>query len=106
MDTCLIWKQFWIFQLYVLYEHATGYALFLVKEVEEIGALLPTVERAITECSLFKSVVKLVAFSPYKSGTNALDNVNSLSEGMSQWNSTIKSCCLICYCSPGILLPQ
>lgn len=68
--------------LYILYEHATGYALFLVKEVEEIGALLPTVERAITDRSLFKSVVKLVAFSPYKSGTNALDNVNSLSEGI------------------------
>lgn len=68
-------------QLYVLYEHATGYALFHVQEVEEIGALLPTVEKAITDCSLFKSVVKLIAFSPFKSGTNALDNVNSLSEG-------------------------
>lgn len=29
--------------LHVLYEHAAGYALFAVKEVEEIGMLLPQV---------------------------------------------------------------
>nr|CAB3264404.1 nucleolar protein 56-like [Phallusia mammillata] len=69
-------------QLYVLYEHASGYALFSVKEVEDIGALLPTVERAITDFSLFVTTVKLVSFSPFKSSTNALDNMNSVSEGI------------------------
>lgn len=29
--------------LHVLFEHASGYALFAVKEVEEIGMLLPQV---------------------------------------------------------------
>lgn len=29
--------------LHVLFEHAAGYALFAVKEVEEIGMLLPQV---------------------------------------------------------------
>lgn len=69
-------------QLYVLYEHASGYSLFYVHEVEEVGALLPTVERAITDLSLFMSAVKLIAFSPFKSGTNALDNINAISEGI------------------------
>lgn len=31
--------------LHVLFEHAAGYALFAVKEVEEIGMLLPQVRR-------------------------------------------------------------
>lgn len=69
-------------ELYVLYEHATGYGLFYVQEVEDIGALLPTVERAVTDFSLFASAVKLVAFSPFKSSTNALDNINAVSEGI------------------------
>ena len=68
--------------LYVLYEHATGYGLFYVQEVEDIGALLPSVERAITDFSLFASTVKLVAFAPFKSSTNALDNINAVSEGI------------------------
>uniref|UniRef100_H2XXL7 Nucleolar protein 56 n=2 Tax=Ciona intestinalis TaxID=7719 RepID=H2XXL7_CIOIN len=69
-------------QLYVLYEHAAGYALFFVKEVEDIGSLLPTVEKAVLDFTLFASTVKLVSFLPFKSGTNALDNVNAVSEGI------------------------
>ncbi|KAL5016120.1 hypothetical protein ScPMuIL_005709 [Solemya velum] len=68
--------------MYVLFEHASGYALFRVREFEEVSILLPKVEQSVTDLSKFMSVVKLVAFSPYKSGTNALDNMNSISEGL------------------------
>ncbi|ELT94557.1 hypothetical protein CAPTEDRAFT_159443 [Capitella teleta] len=68
--------------LYVLHEHASGFALFRVKEFEEIGMLLPEVESSVTDLSRFNSIVSLVAFSPFKSGTNALDNINSISEGI------------------------
>ena len=68
--------------LYVLYEHASGYSLFRVKEFEEIGALLTQVEQAVLDLSKFNSVVKLIAFSPFTSGLNALDNLNSISEGV------------------------
>lgn len=68
--------------LYILFEHASGYGLFKVKEFEEVGMLLSQVEQSVTELSKFNSVVQLVAFSPFKSGTNALDNINSISEGM------------------------
>lgn len=69
-------------QLYVLYEHASGYGLFHVDSSEEIGALLPVVTKSITEYTLFASTVKLISFSPFKSGINALDNINSVSEGI------------------------
>ena len=67
--------------MYILFEHASGYALFGVKEFEEVGMLLPEVEAGVKDISKFMSVVRLQAFSPFKSGTNALDNMNSISEG-------------------------
>ncbi|CAH1782823.1 unnamed protein product [Owenia fusiformis] len=68
--------------LHMLFEHASGYALFKVKEFEEISMLQPEVEESVKDLSKFNSIVKLVAFSPFKSGANALDNINSISEGV------------------------
>ena len=68
--------------LYVLYEHASGYSLFRVKEFEEIGALIDQVEKSALDLAKFNSVVKLIAFTPFTSGLNALDNLNSISEGV------------------------
>lgn len=66
----------------MLYEHAAGYALFKVKEFEEIAMFLPQVEKATLDAVKFKTFVNLIAFLPFKSGTNALDNINSTSEGI------------------------
>jgi nucleolar protein 56 len=68
-------------QLFVLFEHAAGYALFKVNEFEEAGMLLPQVEASVTDLSRFNSVVKLVGFSPFKTAMSALENINSISEG-------------------------
>lgn len=68
--------------LYVLYEHAAGYAVFNVKEFEEISMLLPQVEQSVTELSRFNSIVKLAGFSPFKTAVAALENVNAISEGI------------------------
>jgi NOP5NT (NUC127) domain. len=67
--------------LYVLYEHAAGYALFRVSEFEEIGALLPQVEAAILDFGKFGQIVRLVSFKPFKNAIAALENVNAVSEG-------------------------
>ena len=67
--------------LHVLYEHACGYALFRVREFEEVGILQPEVEQSVLDLARFNTVVKLAAFAPFKSGANALDNMNSISEG-------------------------
>ncbi|GAB6024358.1 snoRNP complex protein nop56 [Chamberlinius hualienensis] len=69
-------------QLYILFEHAAGYSLFQVEEFEEIGMLLPQVEQSVTDYSKFKSIIKLVGFSPFKVSASALENVNSVSEGI------------------------
>ncbi|XP_069043549.1 nucleolar protein 56 isoform X3 [Lepisosteus oculatus] len=68
--------------LHVLFEHAAGYALFAVKEVEEIGMLLPQVEESVLNLGKFSTVVKLAAFSPFKSAQAALENINAISEGV------------------------
>lgn len=143
--------------LHVLFEHAAGYALFAVREVEEIGLLLPQVrhrhrqrgsgrngmgggrmlgtgwertgtgiggrrahtgpgagsgerwkggeglgvsggvvsrarversppgspqvEESVLTLGKFHNVVKLVAFSPFRSAQSALENMNAVSEG-------------------------
>ncbi|XP_075870433.1 nucleolar protein 56 [Nelusetta ayraudi] len=68
--------------LHVLFEHASGYALFAVKEVEEIGMLLPQVEESVLNIGKFNSMVSLAAFFPFKSAQAALDNMNAISEGV------------------------
>ncbi|XP_050585076.1 nucleolar protein 56 [Bombus affinis] len=69
-------------KLFILFEHAAGYAIFYVKEFEEVGMLLPQVEASVTDLSRFNSVVKLVGFSPFKTALAALENINSISEGI------------------------
>ncbi|XP_067950610.1 nucleolar protein 56-like isoform X2 [Watersipora subatra] len=69
-------------RLVVLFEHASGYALFTVKEFEEVGLMIPEVEASLKDITTFKSIVSLLTFVPFKSGTNALDNCNSVSEGI------------------------
>ncbi|KAK0082643.1 hypothetical protein PV325_010055 [Microctonus aethiopoides] len=68
--------------LFVLYEHAAGYAVFSVREFEEVGMLLPQVESSVTDISKFSSIVSLVGFSPFKTALSALENINSISEGI------------------------
>ncbi|XP_074484883.1 nucleolar protein 56 [Sebastes fasciatus] len=68
--------------LHVLYEHASGYALFAVKEVEEIGMLLPQVEESVLSIGKFNGMVSLAAFFPFKSAQAALENMNAISEGV------------------------
>ncbi|XP_045932401.1 nucleolar protein 56 [Micropterus dolomieu] len=68
--------------LHVLFEHAAGYALYAVKEVEDIGMLLPQVEQSVLSIGKFNSMVSLAAFFPFKSAQAALENMNAISEGV------------------------
>ena len=71
--------------LFVLYEHASGYAIFKCEEVEDIGSLLPEVQEAVLDFAKFGSMLTLVAFGPFKTGLNALENINCVSEGLSNF---------------------
>ena len=53
-----------------------------MKEFEEVASFLPQVEKSAQDFVKFKGLVKLIAFAPFKSGANALDNTNSISEGI------------------------
>lgn len=68
--------------LHVLFEHAVGYALLALKEVEEISLLLPQVEECVLNLGKFHNVVRLVAFCPFSSSQVALENANAVSEGV------------------------
>merc|ERR1712158_142694 len=68
-------------KLYALYEHSTGYALLNIKNVEEIGALLPMVQESAADYGKFAGNVEIASFAPFTSGVNALENMNAISEG-------------------------
>lgn len=72
---------FYLQVLFVLFEHASGYALFRCQETEDIGSLLPEVQEAVVDFARFGSMVSLEAFAPFKTGANALENINCISEG-------------------------
>lgn len=65
---------------YVLFESASGYGLFSVLESEEIGSLLQEVQASINDLSRFQRIVKMVAFHPFDSAENALENINAITE--------------------------
>ena len=65
-----------------LFEHASGYGLFHVKEFEEIAMLQTAVEESVTDISAFNSVVTLQSFQPFKNAEDALANINAVSEGL------------------------
>lgn len=66
---------------HVLFESASGYALFTVKQQEEIGAKTKEVQDSIQELHKFGKMVELKSFMPFKSAAHALENINDVSEG-------------------------
>lgn len=74
---------------FLLFECASGYALFELLEAEEIGQHLDEVQAAITDLSKFGKMVKLKSFLPFKSAAHALENINDVSEGIC--NETLKA---------------
>ncbi|KAL7222026.1 hypothetical protein ACSBR1_023863 [Camellia fascicularis] len=67
--------------LYLLYESASGYALFLGHGIDEICQNTEAVRNSVTDLNRFGKVVKLVAFTPFESALDALNQCNAISEG-------------------------
>jgi nucleolar protein 56 len=66
---------------HVLFETASGYAIFKAKFHEDIGAKTRAMQESIADFSKFSKMVDLVSFSPFKSAAQALENANDVSEG-------------------------
>ncbi|KAJ1673806.1 Nucleolar protein 56, partial [Spiromyces aspiralis] len=74
---------------HILFETASGYALFNVLQAEAIGAKLDEVQRSVTDLAKFGKYVKLESFIPFKNAADALENMNDVSEGIC--NDSLKS---------------
>lgn len=74
--------------LYLLYESASGYGLFLAHGLDEIGQSTDAVRKSITDLNRFGKVVKLVAFNPFESALDALNQCNAVSEGL-RWEKWV-----------------
>jgi len=67
---------------HVLFENASGYAIFQAKLTEEVGARSRAVQQSIEDIAKFSKMVSLISFSPFKSAAHALENANDVSEGI------------------------
>ncbi|KAL6896542.1 hypothetical protein ACP4OV_007114 [Aristida adscensionis] len=68
--------------LYLLFESASGYALFHAYGIDEIGQSVDAARAAVLDLNRFGRAVKLAAFSPFSSAVDALNQCNAISEGI------------------------
>ncbi|KAF6161420.1 hypothetical protein GIB67_009299 [Kingdonia uniflora] len=68
--------------LYLLFESASGFALFEAHGIDEIGQNTEAVRSSVVDLNRFGKVVKLTAFSPFLSAFDALNQCNAVSEGL------------------------
>eukprot|EP01138_Halocafeteria_seosinensis_P014099 gb/GECG01014397.1/.p1 GENE.gb/GECG01014397.1/~~gb/GECG01014397.1/.p1 ORF type:complete len:543 (+),score=98.26 gb/GECG01014397.1/:1-1629(+) len=69
-------------QLFILFEAASGYALFEIVESEHVALQTSEVQSAMSDLSRFSKIVKMKAFNAFTSAENALQNVNDISDGI------------------------
>ncbi|KAJ6688328.1 hypothetical protein OIU74_016946 [Salix koriyanagi] len=68
--------------LYLLYETSSGYSLFQAGGLDEIGQNNEAVKNSVSDLNRFGKVVQLTAFLPFESALDALNQINSVSEGI------------------------
>ena len=68
--------------LYLLYETSSGYSLFQASGIDEIGQNTEAVRNSVSDLNRFGKVVQLTAFHPFDSALDALNQINSVSEGI------------------------
>lgn len=68
--------------LHLLFESASGFALFLAHGIDEIGQNTQAVQNSVLDLTRFGKVVKLIGFQPFSSALDALEQCNKISEGM------------------------
>lgn len=67
--------------LYLLFESAAGYALFLKKEAEEVAENNDEVQAAICDARSFGKMVNLVAWAPFQNAEEALAQIDAIAVG-------------------------
>lgn len=64
--------------LYLLYESAAGYALFVKKEFEDTAQTEESIQNSILEPKTFGKMVTLHAWTPFSTAEEALEQVNAI----------------------------
>ncbi|CAL9220579.1 unnamed protein product, partial [Arabidopsis halleri] len=67
--------------MFLLSESSSGYVLLEVHGLDEIGQNTEAVRSSVSDLSRFGRVVQLIAFHPYQSALDALNQINAVSEG-------------------------
>ncbi|WWC93801.1 hypothetical protein V866_000637 [Kwoniella sp. B9012] len=67
---------------HILFEGASGYALFTVSMQEEIAAKSKQLQESINDITIFSRMVQPASFLPFTSAAQALENANDVSEGV------------------------
>lgn len=65
---------------FLLFETASGYSLFSVKEVDNVALSSDVVQKSITDLARFSKIANLLAFKPFTTAVDALEQVNAVSE--------------------------
>ena len=67
-------------QMFTLYEAASGYCLFEVVDYDSSSFKLSHVQKSINNLERFTKMVKLVAYQPFKTAEEALENITSITK--------------------------
>lgn len=76
-------------QLFILYESASGYCIFEKEEFDETGGQMSKIQKAICDIQRFSKMVKLVAYQPFTTAEEALENITAITEN--KVTNTLKS---------------
>ncbi|GAB4860470.1 snoRNP complex protein nop56 [Ancistrocladus abbreviatus] len=68
--------------LYLLFESSSGYALLHAHGIDEIGQNTEAVRNSVLDLNRFGKVVRLIAFQPFESALDGLNQINAVSEGI------------------------
>ncbi|KAK5580585.1 hypothetical protein RB653_000605 [Dictyostelium firmibasis] len=67
---------------HILFETATGFNIFQLSGIESIAEFTDQVQKSMQDFSKFSKVCKMIGTLPFTSAENALENINSISEGI------------------------
>ena len=65
-------------QLFLLYETASGYAIFEKKEFDEHGGQLTKIQKSLASLEKFSKMVTLEAYHPFNTAEEALENMTAI----------------------------
>ena len=65
---------------FLLFEAASGFSLFEVKDIDNVGLSTETVQDSISDMARFSKIVTLLAFKPFATAVDALEQINAVSE--------------------------